>query len=825
MRHLPTLLALALPVAAPAAEPTLAAHLGTDRFRQSHPATALTYTPDGKRLVTADGDRLRFWDAESGRTVKTIPVGEEAILALRFAPDTRRLYAATRSSDAIRLCEIDPAADKVVASKRVFPGWAHCTFSPDGSYLIVFHHGNLQTADSVTRVVETAGGKEVISERSLTDPSPGVAFRGDGRAMAVATWRGSVRIFDLQTGKIAHQYQLAHKVTGLTFSLDGKDLYAVTSPDWAGGFYPGQGTGIIRFGAADGRVRWAFQSSRVEMLAIDADGAVRFCGATGESGREHVTRWLDAGSGKLLPDRTMVALNWPTAVHPNGRMVATAGIAQFDLTTRRRVSDASADPVGPVSDLHFSADGAKVFGWAGGWVEWDVRSGKQAYLTPPAREPWVRARAVSADRNWLARDVPRDGGFDAVELVDLRTGTVRELTSEVAHHRLRFLADRRLAAISYRGLTAFDPETGRRLFEIPSDQEQREQVFASDGGTTAVVMALSKQQDSVRVVRWDLTTGRRVGEWTGHPQYPRPPGMSHALGGLLSQDGRWLLVWSLRLEDDRERQVAVFDARSGRRLSGWTDKQRRGGLDETLHGFASVVFSPDARLVACYSDRGRGVEVRELATGGLCRHVPAAQPVTGCAFAPDGRRVAVATSPGPVDLWDLGGRPESWRADQADGLWEALRSETAELAYDAIAHLQAHPAESGALLRRNVRAPAPPAAGWAVARIKALDAAQFRDREQATADLAGVGELIVPELRAALETASPEARRRLDGLLEKAATPSPATWRAIRACEALEGIATPEARDLLTTWAKGAPAATLTREAAASLERLAKRSR
>jgi hypothetical protein len=59
--------------------------------------------------------------------------------------------------------------------------------------------------------------------------------------------------------------------------------------------------------------------------------------------------------------------------------------------------------------------------------------------------------------------------------------------------------------------------------------------------------------------------------------------------------------------------------------------------------------------------------------------------------------------------------------------------------------------------------------------------------------------------------------------LDRAVGPSPDKLRAIRACEVLEGIGSPEARELLSQWAKGPPAATLTREASESAERLAKR--
>jgi len=85
--------------------------------------------------------------------------------------------------------------------------------------------------------------------------------------------------------------------------------------------------------------------------------------------------------------------------------------------------------------------------------------------------------------------------------------------------------------------------------------------------------------------------------------------------------------------------------------------------------------------------------------------------------------------------------------------------------------------------------------------------------------------LAEPALRQALSAdPSPEARRRIEGLLEKLAKPLalPETLRGVRAVESLEHIATPEARQVLQKLADGAPAS-LTREAKAALERLAKR--
>jgi hypothetical protein len=69
---------------------------------------------------------------------------------------------------------------------------------------------------------------------------------------------------------------------------------------------------------------------------------------------------------------------------------------------------------------------------------------------------------------------------------------------------------------------------------------------------------------------------------------------------------------------------------------------------------------------------------------------------------------------------------------------------------------------------------------------------------------------------------SAEKRQNLDSLLTeiRAQVVPPMELPAIRAVEVLEHIATPAARELLAELAKGAPAARLTVEATASLERL-----
>jgi hypothetical protein len=93
-------------------------------------------------------------------------------------------------------------------------------------------------------------------------------------------------------------------------------------------------------------------------------------------------------------------------------------------------------------------------------------------------------------------------------------------------------------------------------------------------------------------------------------------------------------------------------------------------------------------------------------------------------------------------------------------------------------------------------------------------------------ELRRLGEHAEPALRAALAAEpSLEARKRIEELREgiRALRTRPEHLRELRAVEILEQIGTSSARLLLRTVAEGSQAARLTREAKASLDRLAKR--
>jgi hypothetical protein len=83
-----------------------------------------------------------------------------------------------------------------------------------------------------------------------------------------------------------------------------------------------------------------------------------------------------------------------------------------------------------------------------------------------------------------------------------------------------------------------------------------------------------------------------------------------------------------------------------------------------------------------------------------------------------------------------------------------------------------------------------------------------------------LAEVVVPELRAALKKSPPlETAQRIEKVLDWVASQPlpPEKLRELRAVEALEYIATPNARAVLQALGQGAPGAHLTRDAQAAL--------
>jgi WD40 repeat protein len=249
---------------------------------------------------------------------------------------------------------------------------------------------------------------------------------------------------------------------------------------------------------------------------------------------------------------------------------------------------------------------------------------------------------------------------------------------------------------------------------------------------------------------------------------------------------------------------------------------------------AALAFSPAGGLLAIACHDGT-VRLLDPATGTICSMLNVPGGSLYCiAFSPDGRTLATGGTDTTILIWDVNRILEAWRprlgqpsTAELETLWQSLASEKGTEAAKAMARLQAIPKEAIALLRQRLRPVVRLDAGKVGQLLDDLGSDDFGIRKRADQELAQLGDRAEPFLRKRLkQSPSLEVRRRLEALLEALDdfTRLPGSTRADRALEVLEHLNTPPAQALLRELAGGAPEARLTREAKASLQRLARRS-
>jgi predicted NACHT family NTPase len=257
--------------------------------------------------------------------------------------------------------------------------------------------------------------------------------------------------------------------------------------------------------------------------------------------------------------------------------------------------------------------------------------------------------------------------------------------------------------------------------------------------------------------------------------------------------------------------------------------QERGRLGGNHRLGMCLAFAPNGNSLALGSSDG-AVRLWDTIAGKELRRFEGHRGVVkSVAFSGDGKRLVSGSADTTVLIWDTDGlvshtAPVATLA--ADAIWANLASPDAKTGFAAIGSLRANPADAVTFLRERLEVPAAQSNQIVAGLLKQLDSPQFAEREKAQKKLTSIVQsfMFATELAEAMKgNLSEEVRARLDQVLISLNTISPERLRYIRACEALEGIATSDALKVLQTWSAGPDKARLTIEAKESLQRLGAR--
>jgi WD40 repeat protein len=839
------------------------ARLGTVRLRPGGRVKYLAFSPDGKRLAswtedfrkasclsvwdTATGRELRqvelpgvrafafAWLAD-GRGVAVLELGDESFYVFDFAdekaqrpplprrplggkmapgedrevygcfaiaPDGKLLAAGRRGfQDKERPVHVwELAAGRPVAGLKPprlldrQPG--NCTalaFTPDGRSLLGFSRAGKAEGEQLL-VWDVAGGGR---RKQMTVPSPErqgytsvYAIAPDGRTLALGMLDGTARLVDLATGEGRRSLMVNPEkpnvgfggVSAVAFSRDGKHLIA-GAPDNALRVWEWATGREVR--ALRGHHSW------VEAVAVSADGRRLASG-----GQDGLIRLWDAATGAdVCPQDGHRFGIWGVAVAPDGKNAATRSsdgtLRVWETASGRQVRRIDLD--GPASGaVAFTPDGRALAAVGGDRFRlWDAATGKA-----------VRPPGALADR-----------------------------PCEV----FRFAADGKALLTAHEGkVSAWGWPAGRlvRTFELPADASKPGKVVStclalSADGRALVTLSQRRWGNTVgygEVDLWDVAGGRRVRRLVSSAGTFQDAAFSEGGEGLFLGGSGYEGAGAAAGAGPAGNPLTLIDLARGGVLRRFASGQvvQKGHL----RWVQALAQPPDGRSLASAENDG-SVLIFESATGLLRRRLAGHRAaVRSLAFTPDGKRLVTASSDQTGLVWDvslaaLGGPAAGGKA----GLWADLASTEPDAARRALAGLAAAPEVAVRLFRDRLR-PATAPEGATLDRLVAdLDSDRFEVREKAFTELDRLGATAAAGLRErAGRSQSVEVRGRIARLLEKhdPVTVGPERLRELRALEVLEQIGTPEARQVLVTLATGASGARLTREAKASLRRLAGR--
>jgi WD40 repeat protein len=246
--------------------------------------SAMTFSPDGKYLVSGSFQEISIWDPRTGLLRRTIGGFAHEVVAVAFSPDSKLLATgggAPTEEGEIKVFDTGSWKQLVEIKNGHSDTVYGVSFSPDGKKLATC------SADKFVKVFEIPSGKFIKSFEGHTHHVLDVGWKSDGKLLASAGADNTVKVWDYEKGEQVRTINAHGKqVTRLLFI--GKTSQFVTcSGDQQIKFFNADNGGNIRnFG---GNTDFVFA------VGVSSDGAVVVAG-----GQEGIVRVYNGANGQLV---------------------------------------------------------------------------------------------------------------------------------------------------------------------------------------------------------------------------------------------------------------------------------------------------------------------------------------------------------------------------------------------------------------------------------------------------------------------------------------------------------------------------------------------
>jgi eukaryotic-like serine/threonine-protein kinase len=583
----------------------------------SAPVVCVTFSPDGKRVASADQDEgIKLWDSVSGKQIPLLGGHMSSVTTLALSPDGR-LLASGGQDGIVRTWETE--SGRQLPPFSAHSAWVKCVaFSSKGAWLAS------AGIDRIIRVRETSTGRELSRLQGHRAAIFSLAFCDKDDRLVSASSDNTAKIWEVaavkQVASLPHQSPLA----SVAWSRDGR---LIATGGWDNTVHiwepdngkevrslPGH-TGAITALAFDPSTErlasasldqtikiWSIPASSREPLTIRAhDDAVTSL-AFDQVGRRLVSGSRDR-SVKILDATTaqdhFLLEGHKLAVHrisfsPCGKQLASAGqdrainiwdtaTGQISMTFRGHRASVNSVVYSPDGQwLAASIAGSKLRSISGEVKIWNVRTGSiiACLRATKGESPGI---AFSADSRYLAWA----DGDQAVRLWDLQAKN--EASSLLVRtpniKRLEFDREGRFLAISSGGYdeTARQLPGGVKVWDFRARRELKTLVQEA-GSFPGIAFSPSGRWFAV------ASSNQTIRLWETTNWEEQPPLSGHAkpvLDVAFTPDSRRLASASV------DATVKIWDLET--RQDVLTIHGHTGSID-------SLVFSPDGLRLASAGD-------------------------------------------------------------------------------------------------------------------------------------------------------------------------------------------------------------------------------
>ncbi|MFC3683175.1 WD40 domain-containing protein [Hydrogenophaga luteola] len=661
---------------------------------QAETASALAFSPDGKRIASAPfrSPTLCLWDTETGEQLLRLRSFYGWFNAVVFSPDGTQIGSYSHDltahpSKSGTLCLWDAASgEQLLSVSGLHGGLVTLVFSPDGMRIAA------SNSDQGVFVWSTASGEQLLNFRPTQGKVASVAFAPDGRLVATVATEGMPHLLDVASGEqLVSLQDTTGKVGCLVLSCDAKriavsqqgslSVWDSTTGDqllslqghkdrFSSVVFSPDGSLIVStsierrtvsvWDAATGEELLVFRGHQGELNAVAISPDSRQIASASHEGATYL--WNATSGEQLLSLPLQQGGMNAVAFAPDGRNIAAAsqdGTVYLWNVKSGKQPTSFVGHQGCVNSVKFSPDGSRIASAANDHTVriWDTSSA--AHLLCLKDHPGdVRSVAFSPDGKRIASVSNQVGFFWDATTGERQHGALalgRVLSMAISP--CGTLVSASLCIMDY-PLNILDTATGELLRSLPI-QIDWNTIPSGLGQIQCAVFS----PDSLRIATggrngnlaiWDVTTGERLLLIKGH------------LGGVnsVAYCGQGSRIASA--SDDST--VRLWDAISGQQLLA---------LQGHLGRVSSVVFSPDGNLIAsashdgtvCLWDANTGACVRcywaQTSTNGLSGHAvwspPGAEPEH-----PEGRVISASG-----DAWRLLGW-QVWDHPSAPGQWTRL---------------------------------------------------------------------------------------------------------------------------------------------------------